>query len=83
MTEYRICFNQAPHRKDWWTVEKTVERKRLFRKPVTEWEVVKYVFAVSMTTGLIMKALTFDTKKAAQDWVAEDRRPKVHECEAA
>ena len=93
MSDYRICFNSAPHCTDWWTVEKrkVTKRRQLFRRPVEveTWEAAfdyrEWVTwcgpMVRLSTDLF--AYRFKTREEAEAWVAEDQKPRVHRCEAA
>lgn len=85
-SDYRICFNSAPHRPDWWTVEcRQIEtRKRWFRSPVVteEWVTVKDYRRWSPGIYRVpLPALCFASREDAEAWVREDRKPRVHRCE--
>lgn len=81
MADYRICHNTAPHRDDWWTVEKLEPRwpRWLGR---WRWETVE-----TWELGLIGRprraTVCFKTREAAAKWIAEDRKPRTHTCEEA
>jgi len=66
---YRLCFNQAPHCKDWWSVE----RKGLFG-----WSTVKDYRCV-IHPGFIPNRC-FESKAEAEAWIVEAKRPRVHQC---
>jgi len=82
LTGYRICHNEAPHLKDWWTVEKSSERKRFLRSPEIVWSVVRdYKLMRVLAMSIHVPDRHFKTRDEAVVWVEEDKRPRVHTCE--
>lgn len=75
MSDYRVCFNQAPHEYDWWTVEKLVPFFVFWKR----WKAVKY----APLPASFFLTTRFGSKQKALSWIEQDRKPRQHICEAA
>lgn len=80
--QYRICRCEAPHVEDWWTVEVSHEKKRLFRQSLTKWTPARRLIYFGISIGPVYNDIRFDSREEATAWIEEDRKPVVHECEA-
>lgn len=76
--EYRVCKNTAPHREDWWTVERLVKSRFLFVFRSNRWLVVKKYFYSPF--GVSSFPMIFSSEDLAREWVKEDKRVPSHEC---
>lgn len=76
--EYRICKNEAPHRKDWWTVERLFRERTFFFFRSSKWRVVKECYVSPV--GFSSCPRSFASEEEAREWVAEDKRPRIHKC---
>lgn len=84
--KYRICKNEAPHRPDWWTVEREAEKisgafwwkkTEIVWSPVEEWNPLSSAMSPPCN-WFITRA--FSSQEEAQTYIDQAKRPRTHVC---
>lgn len=88
MTEYRLCYNEAPHRKPWWTVERSYTETMgslWWKREVTVWRPLgryRPGLGFGLSVDIRLDPYEFPSRDVALAHLTESQRPRVHRCEA-